>query len=104
MTPDDVRLRQQLLLIRSAELRQVLGRDLQRLQRPAAWGDQIRAGWQWLLQHPEWPAAGLVLLLLLKPRRFLSWTGKAWWLWKSAQQLRRLRDALMQRLSHIRAS
>lgn len=101
MSPDDLRLRQQLLLIRSTELRQVLSRDLQRLQRPAAWADQVKAGWLWLMQHPEWPAAGLVLLLILKPRRFLSWTGKAWWLWKSAQQLRRMRDALVLRLSHV---
>lgn len=104
MTPDDVRLRQQLLLIRSTELRHVLIQDLQCLQRPAAWCDQIKAGWHWLAQHPEWPTAGVVLLLILKPRRFLTWTGRAWWLWKSARQLRRLRDAMVLKLSQIRSS
>lgn len=104
MRPDDLRLRQQALLIRSTELRHTLHNDLQRLQRPAAWADQLKAGWHWLSQHPEWPVAGLVLLLILRPRRFLTWTGRAWWLWKSTQTLRRLRDAMALRLSQIRTS
>ncbi len=99
MRPDDVRLRQQLLLVRSTELRGNLNRQLQGLQRPAAWLDQFNAGLAWLYQHPQWPAVGLALLLILKPSRFVVWTGRLWWLWKSAQQLRRLRDALMLRLN-----
>lgn len=99
MRPDDVRLRQQLLLIRSTELRTSLNNSVQGLQRPAALLDQLNAGLIWLCQHPQWPAAGLALLLILKPRRFVAWTGKLWWLWKSARQLRNLRDALMARLT-----
>jgi hypothetical protein len=99
MRPDELRLRQQVLLIRSTELRHTLHKDLQRLQRPAAWADQLKAGLTWLYQHPQWPAAGLALLLILKPSRFVVWTGRLWWLWKSAQQLRRLRDALVLRLA-----
>lgn len=99
MRLDNVRLRQQRLLIRSTELRHTLHNDLQRLQRPAAWADQVKAGWTWLCQHPQWPVAGLALLLVLKPGRFVVWTGRLWWLWKSTQQLRHLRDALMLRLS-----
>lgn len=99
MRPDDVRLRQQLLLIRSTELRTSLSNSVQGLQRPAALLDQLNAGLVWLYQHPQWPAAGLALLLILKPRRFVAWTGKLWWLWKSARQLRSLRDALMARLT-----
>lgn len=91
----DVRLRQQLLLIRSTELRQTLRNDLQSLQRPAAWGDQLKVALVWLYQNPQWPAAGLALLLVLRPRRFLAWGGKLWWLWKSARQLRHWRDALV---------
>ena len=97
----DVRLRQQLLLIRSTELRQTLRNDLQSLQRPAAWADQLKAGIAWLYQHPQWPALGLVLVLVLKPRRFMVWAGKLWWLWKSTRTLRRVRDTMMQRLSRI---
>jgi hypothetical protein len=36
----------------------------------------------------------LALLLILKPRRALAWTGKLWWLWKSARRLRRWRENL----------
>ena len=67
--------------------------DLQRLERPAAWADQIKAALLWLYQHPQWPAAVLVLLLILKPKRALSWSGRLWWLWKSTP-LRRLRVTL----------
>lgn len=91
--------RQQRLLVRSAELRLRMQGDLQRLQRPAAWLDQVQAGWVWLRQHPEWPLAGLALLLVLKPRRMLAWGGRLWWLWRSARQLRRWRDSLLQRLA-----
>lgn len=99
MNPDDLRLRQQRLLIRSTELRLTLSQQLQSLQRPAAWADQLQARWVWLYQHPQWPAAALVALLVLRPKRLLTWTGKLWWLWKSAQQVRRWRDDLLLRLS-----
>ncbi len=95
MNPNELQLRQQHLLIRSAELRMHLQGDLQRLQRPADWIDQVRTGCHWLYQHPQWPAGALALLLILKPKRVLSWTGKLWWVWKSARLLRRWRDALL---------
>ena len=95
MSPNELQLRQQRLLIRSTELRLQLRGNLQSLQRPAAWVDQIRAGWTWLYQHPQWPAGALALLLILKPKRALSWTGKLWWLWKSGRLLRHWRDALL---------
>lgn len=95
MNPNELQLRQQSLLIRSAELRLQLRGDLQRLQRPADWVDQAKSGWQWLGQHPQWPAGALALLVLLKPKRALSWTGKLWWFWRSARMLRRWRDTLL---------
>ncbi|MEY4139224.1 MAG: hypothetical protein RLZZ371_1406 [Pseudomonadota bacterium] len=95
MSPNELQLRQQRLLIRSAELRLQLRGDLQRLQRPAAWADQVMSCWNWLSQHPQWPAGALALLLILKPKRALSWAGKLWWLWNSARLLRRWRDALL---------
>jgi hypothetical protein len=67
---------------------------MQGLQRPAALADQLGAGLAWLYQHPQWPAGVLALLLILKPRRALAWTGKLWWLWKSARRLRRWRENL----------
>jgi hypothetical protein len=95
MSPDDVRLRQQHLLIRSTELRHTLHQNLQSLQRPAALADQLKAGLTWLYQHPQWPAAALALWLVLKPSRFVTWTGRLWWVWKTTQKLRRWRDTLL---------
>ena len=95
MSPTDLQLRQQRLLIRSTELRLQLRADLQRLQRPAAWADQVKAGLHWLYQNPLWPTGVLVLLLILKPRRALAWGGRLWWLWKSAPLLRHWRDTVM---------
>ena len=94
MNCDDPQLRQQLLLIRSTELRYQLRGSLEGLQRPAAWLDQTRATLSWLYQHPVWPLAGLVLLLLRKPRRIITWSGKLWWLWKTAGQFQRWRTRL----------
>ena len=91
----DIQLRQQRLLIRSTELRLAVRKDLQRLRRPAAWADQLKAAGTWLYQHPLWPLAGLALLLILKPRRLISWASGLWWLWTSARRLRRWRDALV---------
>lgn len=95
MNPNEFQLRQQRLLIRSTELRLQLRANLHSLQRPAARADQIRARLLWLYQNPQWPAGVLALLLILKPKRALSWTGKLWWLWKSARTLRHWRDTLL---------
>ena len=99
MRHDDIRLRQQRLLIRSAELRYTLRNDLARLQRPAAWADQLAAGMRWVAQNPQWPASALALWLVLKPRRLVTWAGRFWWLWKSTRLWRRWRDTLT---SHLR--
>lgn len=95
MSLNELQLRQQSLLIRSTELRLQLRADLQRLQGPAAVADQVKSALLWLYQNPIWPAAVLVLLLVLKPGRALVWTGKLWWLWKSAGLARRWRDTLL---------
>lgn len=95
MSPADLQLRQQRLLIRSTELRLQLRADLQRLQGPAAVADQVKSALLWLYQNPLWPTAVLVLLLVLKPGRALAWGGRLWWLWKSAPLLRHWRNTLM---------
>jgi len=95
MSRESPQLRQQALLIRSTELRYQLRGSLDSVQRPAKWLDQTRVALTWLYQHPAWPLAGLVLLLLRKPRRIIAWSGKLWWLWKAAGQLRRWRASLL---------
>lgn len=99
MSLNDLQLRQQRLLIRSTELRLQLRSDLQRLQGPVAVADRVKSALLWLYQNPLWPAAALVLLLVLKPRRVLVWSGKLWWLWKSARLLRHWRETLLAHLA-----
>jgi hypothetical protein len=102
MSTDDVRMRQQRLLVRSTELRHTLHQQLQSLQRPAAIADRLKAGLLWLYLHPQWPAGAMALWLILKPRRFITWTRRVWWLWKTTQKLRRLRDTLAPGLTEPR--
>lgn len=99
MSRADPQLRQQLLLIRSTELRYQLRGSLDSLQRPAAWVDQTRSSLTWLYQHPLVPLAGLLLLVLRKPRRVITWSGKLWWLWKTAKQLQRWHASVLALLS-----
>lgn len=87
----EVAQRQQLLMARSGRLRQRLAADVQVLQHPLALVDQLRHGWQWLRAHPEVPAAAVLLLALVRPRRAWRlarrvWAG--WQLWRRVQRLR----------------
>jgi len=94
MANEDLLLRQQHLLVRSAELRMSLSVQVQVIKPPLALADQVRSGAQWLYRHPQWPAGALLALVLLRPRRTLVWGRHLWWAWKSLQRLRRWADVL----------
>lgn len=81
--------RQQALLLRSADLRGALGRDLRRLQAPLALADRLRGGWHWLRAHPELPLAAAAVLVVLRPRRAWRWSLRLWWAWRSWRRLQR---------------
>jgi len=81
--------RQHELLLRSAALRDDLGRGLQRLQAPLALADRVCEGWQWLRAHPQLPVAAVVTLVVLRPRRAWRWGLRLWWGWRSWQRLQR---------------
>jgi len=36
---------------------------------------------QWLLARPALPLAGLVFILVVRPRKFLGMLTKLWWGW-----------------------
>jgi len=75
-------LRREQLLVRSTVLRLQLAREAQVLEAPLAIADKVHLGLRWLWQHPEWPVAGLVVLVVLRPRRAWRWATRAWWAWR----------------------
>lgn len=86
MNRDELALRQQRLLVRSAQLRLALADQAQVLRRPLAVADQAQHGLQWLYRNPQWPMGALVLLVLVRPRRAVVWGGRLWWAWRSFKQ------------------
>lgn len=90
MKHDDLIRRQQHLLARSAALRESLSMDAQGLKRPLALVDTAHQSVLWLARHPQWPMAAIAALVILRPRRALSWAGRVWWAWKTAQRFQKL--------------
>ena len=75
---DEVLRRRERLIQRSSQLRQDWAQQVQVLRKPLGLADQVRAGAQWLLQHPEWPIGVGTLLIVLRPGRALRWASYAW--------------------------
>lgn len=90
MKHDDLIQRQQRLQARSAALRESIGTDAQALKRPLALVDTAHQRVLWLARHPQWPMAAIAALVILRPRRALSWAGRIWWAWKTAQRFQKL--------------
>jgi hypothetical protein len=88
MKHHDLALRQQQLLLRSAQLRVSLADQAGVFERPMALADQLRRGLQWLYRHPRWPLVGLMVLIALRPRRAVVWSTRLWWAWQTYRQTR----------------
>lgn len=76
---------------RSAVLRDAAARDGRALQAPLAVGDQLLAGWRWLMANPVWIGVGVAGLVVWRPRRAWRLGARAWrgWrLWRRAQRWR----------------
>jgi hypothetical protein len=85
----ELMLRQQRLLVRSAEWRLRLGRQAQALQTPLAVIDQAYAGVDWLRKHPQWSLGALALLAVTRPKRAMRWAARllgGWGLYQRVQQ------------------
>lgn len=83
MNNSDLLLRQQLLLHRSQELRSSLVDQAKVLERPLAVVETVQRGARWLYAHPLVPLGALTLVVVMRPRRMVRWTGRAWWLWRA---------------------
>ncbi len=82
MNNDELLLRQQSLLVRSAQLRLAMANQVQVFRRPLAVADQARSRLQWLYSNPAWPLGALLLVFVLRPRRTIVWGGRLWWAWR----------------------
>jgi YqjK-like protein len=82
-------LRQQLLRLRSTELRARLAAEAAVLQPPLALADRVQEGWRWLRANPAAPVAALVVVAVLRPRRVWRWGWKLWWGWRTLRRLQR---------------
>ncbi len=89
----DLVLRQQRLLLRSAQLRASLSQSAQAIQTPLNLMDGARASIQWLYNHPLYPSIALGALVLLKPRRALRWGQRLWSGWLTFQRVRQYLQA-----------
>ncbi|QPF75612.1 hypothetical protein G8A07_23640 [Roseateles sp. DAIF2] len=87
---DQLRQRQLVLRLRSAELRAALRRDVQALERPLQWADRGWSAWRWLRGTPWTGRVALAaggLVLLRRPARLLRWVSAGLGWWKLAQRL-----------------
>lgn len=83
MDIDELFLRQQRLLARSSQLRLHMADVVQEFKKPLAIADSVQACLQWLYHNPLWPLSTLLVVVVLRPRRVISWGGRAWWAWKA---------------------
>ncbi|RZL03239.1 MAG: hypothetical protein EOP36_05655 [Rubrivivax sp.] len=85
-------LKRQILLQRSAHLRQTLAQQSAQTLGPVfAVADRFNAARHWVARHPAVVVAGVALLLFRRrPRGLLAWGRKGFWLWGTWRRLQPL--------------
>lgn len=86
-TAADLALRRQALLQRSAALREGLAYQSVALEAPLAAADRVHEGARWLYRQRAWLAGGLVVVLVVRPRRAWRLVRFSWWAWRSARRV-----------------
>ncbi len=86
--------KQQQLKLQNMHLRLQLQEQMQSLHQPLRTIEKIQTSVQWLKQHPEWPVLTVLILVALKPRRAIVWSGRIWWMWRAYRQYQRFRFAV----------
>jgi hypothetical protein len=82
----DLALRRQRLLARSAALRASLAEQSVLLETPLAVADRVHAGARWIARHRDWVAGGVIVVLVMRPRRAWRLVRSGWWVWRSARR------------------
>lgn len=75
-------LRQQVLVLRNAELRAALAAELSPWRERLAWSARLQQALACLRTHPAWPAGAVVAAVVLRPRRAIRWALRAWGGWR----------------------
>ena len=93
----ELALRRQRLVLRSAQLRLTLAMQAEVLHAPLALADSAWGGLQWLRRNPHALIAPVLLLAALRPARALRWAGRLWWGWRTFRQTGRWLAAMQTR-------
>ena len=88
MNNDEIILRQQRLLVRSAQLRLNLADQALIFKKPLAVVDQVQVGLHWVYRNPLLPLGALLILVVVRPRRAIRCGGRAWAAWKTFKRAR----------------
>jgi hypothetical protein len=83
----ELALRRQRLLMRSAALRATFAEQAVVLEAPLAAADRVHAGVRWLIRYRGWVMGGVVVVLVVRPRRAWRLLRLGWWLWRSARRV-----------------
>lgn len=86
--------RRERLTLRSWELRQQAARQMETLQPAFSWADRLQDAWLWLRANPVPLLAGLLGLVVWRPRRAFGLAWRAWSGWRWLQRLRADRPGL----------
>lgn len=88
----DIAIERGRLIERSSNQRQLLEQQLQPLGAGLSSADRViagvRKGSDYVKQHPEMVAAGVVVLVVLQPRRVWRWSKRGFFVWRTWRMLR----------------
>lgn len=82
----ELALRQQLLLVRSAALRDAASEHARALGPPLAAVDRARDLATWLYARRVWVIAAVAFVLVMRPKRAWRVARRGWWMWRTARR------------------
>lgn len=84
----ELALRRERLMSRSWQLRQQAATQLEALQSALSWADRLQDAWFWVRANPVPVLAGLLGLVVWRPRKAVGLIWRAWSGWRLLQRLR----------------
>lgn len=84
----ELALKKQRLQLRAAAQRVMILQALESTSPAFGAAEKIRSGLLWAKAHPEWLIGIGVALLVARPRGFLRWARRGFFVWQSLRRLR----------------